>query len=316
VKEKIRIGISSCLLGEKVRYDGGHKLDHYLRDILGQHVQWVPVCPEVEFGLPVPREAMRLMGNPSSPRLITRKTGIDHTNGMRRWAKRKLSELERADLCGFIFKSRSPSSGMKSVKVYSESGMPSRTGTGIFAGVFMSSLPLVPVEDDGRLHDFRLRENFIERIFVFMRWKELQRDNPSIKKLIAFHEEHKLLIMSHSSAHLAKLGRLVARAKEYRPASLQNAYLELLMEALKIQATVKKNVNVLQHIMGYFKNQISKDEKQEILEGIGQYHKEFVPLVVPITLLKHYVRKYDEPYLKKQLYLNPHPFELMLRNHV
>ena len=316
MKEKIRIGISSCLLGENVRYDGGNKLDHYLRNTLGQYVHWVPVCPEVEYGLPVPREAMRLMGDPASPRLITGKTGTDHTDGMRRWAKRKLSELEKMDLCGFIFKSRSPSSGMKGVKVYSCSGKPGRTGTGIFAGAFMEKFPLVPVEDEGRLHDLRIRENFIERVFVLMRWKGLQKDGTYRKKLFAFHEEHKLLIMSHSISHLGKLGRLVARAKEYKPAILHYNYLQLLMEAMKPQATVKKNVNVLQHIMGYFRKQISGSEKEELLEVIGQYHQGFVPLVVPITLLKHYARKYDEPYLKKQLYLNPHPVELMLRSHV
>jgi len=175
MEQKIRLGISSCLLGEKVRYDGGHKLDHFLTDTLGKYVDWIPVCPEVESGLPVPREAMRLAGDPSSPRLVTVKTGIDHTERILHWTEKKLRELEKQDLCGFVFKSRSPSSGMRGVKVYGQSGVPSRSGTGVFAGAFMSRFPLMPVEDEGRLHDPGLRENFIERIFVFKRWKEFSR---------------------------------------------------------------------------------------------------------------------------------------------
>ena len=169
MEAKVRIGISSCLLGENVRYDGGHKLDHYLVETLGKYIEWVPICPEVEYGLSVPREAMRLVGDPESPRLVTLSTGIDHTDGMHAWANKKLKDLEKSDLCGFIFKSRSPSSGYKGVKVHSSSGMPARMGTGIFAAAFIKHFPLVPVEDDERLHDPQLRENFIEQIFVFQR---------------------------------------------------------------------------------------------------------------------------------------------------
>ena len=170
--EKIKIGISSYLLGEKVRYDGGHKLDRYITDTLGQFFEWVPVCPEVEYGLSVPREAMHLIGNPGSPRLVTIHTGIDHTEGMLKWAKKKLKELEKERLCGFIFKSKSPSSGIGGVKVYTPSGMPSQKGVGIFGGAFIQYFPLIPVIDEGRLHDPNLRENFIERVFVYKRWKE------------------------------------------------------------------------------------------------------------------------------------------------
>ena len=181
--EKIRLGISSCLLGEKVRYDGGHKLDHYLKETLGRYVDWLPVCPEVEYGLPVPREAMRLIGNAGAARLVTTHTGIDHTDGMQRWAAQRLAELEREDLCGFVFKSRSPSSGMRGVNVYTPSGIPVPRGVGIFAGAFMERFPLIPVEDDGRLQDPALRENFIERVFVFRRWKKLQNGEAKIKDL-------------------------------------------------------------------------------------------------------------------------------------
>ncbi len=312
---KIKIGISSCLLGEKVRYDAGHKLDRYITDTLGQYFEWVPVCPEVEYGLPVPREPMRLVGDPDSPRLITIRTGIDHTEGMLKWAEGKLKELEKEELCGFIFKSRSPSSGIGGVKVYTLSGMPSQRGVGLFGRAFMNKFPVIPVIDDGRLHDPGLRENFIERVFVYKRWQEFIKKGGLIRDLVAFHTEHKLLILSHSPRHFSVLGQLIAKPKQNKPEDLNAEYVNLLMECLRLVATVKKNTNVLQHIVGYFKNQLSSDDKKELLEVIENYHKGYIPLIVPIVLVKHYVRKFDEPYLQKQYYLNPHPLELMLRNH-
>jgi len=312
---KIKIGISSCLLGEKVRYDAGHKLDRYITDTLGQYFEWVPICPEVEYGLPVPREPMRLVGDPDSPRLITIRTGIDHTEGMLKWAEEKLKELEKEELCGFIFKSRSPSSGIGGVKVYTLSGMPSQRGIGLFGRAFMNKFPVIPVIDDGRLHDPGLRENFIERVFVYKRWQEFIKKGGLIRDLVAFHTEHKLLILSHSPKHFSVLGQLIAKPKQNKPEDLNAEYVNLLMECLRLVATVKKNTNVLQHIIGYFKNQLSSDDKKELLEVIENYHKGYIPLIVPIVLVKHYVRKFDEPYLGKQYYLNPHPLELMLRNH-
>ena len=316
MENKIKLGISSCLLGEKVRYDGSHKLDHYLTDTLGQYVDWLPVCPEVEYGLPVPREAMRLTGNAQNPRLVTTRTGVDHTEGMKQWALRRLDALEHKELCGFIFKSRSPSSGMRGVKVYNPSGFPVRTGVGIFARAFMERFPLIPVEDSGRLQDPALRENFIERVFVFRRWKEFQRRGGTIKDLVSFHTDHKLLILSHSISNYRTLGSMVAQAKQYQTEKLHSEYIENLMEGLKFLSTARKNTNVLNHMMGYFKKKIASDEKQELLEVIEKYHRGLVPLIVPVTLIKHYVRKYEEPYLARQHYLNPHPAELMLRNHV
>ncbi len=314
--EKIKIGISSCLLGKKVRYDGGHKWDRYVTETLGQYFEWVPVCPEVECGLSVPRKAMRLIGDPASPRLVTIKTGIDHTERMLQWANKKLTALEKNNLCGFIFKSRSPSSGIGGVKVYTPSGMPSQRGTGIFGNAFIEHFPLIPVIDDGRLHDPCLRENFIERIFVYKRWKELKKGGTSIRNLVTFHTEHKLLVLSHSQKHHAALGRLVANSKRHDLQDLQSQYIRLLMEGLRLISTIKKNTNVLLHIAGYFKKYLNTDERKELLEHIDHYHKGYVPLIVPIVLIQHYVRKFDEPYLKKQYYLNPHPIELMLRNHV
>ena len=314
--EELKLGISSCLLGEKVRYDGGHKLDHYLRDTLGQYADWVPVCPEVQYGLPVPREAMHLTGDTVSPGLVTSKTGTDHTDGMKRWAVARLGELGREGLCGFIFKSRSASCGMRGIKIYGPSGIPARGGAGIFAHAFMERFPLIPVEDEDRLHDPGLRENFIERVFVFRRWKEFEDSGAKIKDLVSFHTDHKLLVLAHSVRHYRLLGGIVANAKSLRPEKLKPEYIGNLMEALRLLSTVRKNTNVLQHMLGYFRGMISSEEKKELLEVIENYRKGLLPLIVPLTLIKHYVLKYDEQYLARQHYLNPHPLELMLRNHV
>jgi uncharacterized protein YbgA (DUF1722 family)/uncharacterized protein YbbK (DUF523 family) len=314
--EKIRLGISACLLGENVRYDGGHKLDRFLTDTLGQYVEYVPICPEVECGLGVPRESMHLEGDPDSPRLITSRTNRDMTECMVSWAKRRVVEIEEEDLCGFIFKSDSPSSGMERVKVYNEKGMPVKKGNGLFARIFMEHFPLLPVEDEGRLHDLKLRENFIERIFTLKRWREVITKKESRGNVVDFHTKHKLLILSHSPKHYQTMGKLVARAKELSLREFYQQYQTLLMESFYLKTSPRKNVNVLQHMMGYFKEQLSADEKKELLEVIEVYRKGDTPLIVLTTLIQHYVRKYDQPYLKEQIYLNPHPLELQLRNHV
>jgi uncharacterized protein YbgA (DUF1722 family)/uncharacterized protein YbbK (DUF523 family) len=314
--ERIRLGISTCLLGEKVRYDGGHKLDRFLVETLGRYVEYVPVCPEVECGLPVPREAMHLEGDPESPRLVTIRTKTDMTYGMIRWARKRVAGLEREGLCGFIFKSDSPSSGMERVKVYNENGMAVKRGVGIFARIFMERFPLLPVEEEGRLHDPGLRENFTERIFAFKRWREVLAAKPGRGNLVDFHTRHKLLVLSHSPKHYQGMGKLVAAAKGFPLKDLYEKYQTLLMESLEVRTTPRKNTNVLMHIVGYFKDQLSADEKRELLEIIEDYRQEYIPLIVPVTLVNHYVRKYDQPYLKQQVYLNPHPLELQLRNHV
>jgi uncharacterized protein YbgA (DUF1722 family)/uncharacterized protein YbbK (DUF523 family) len=313
---RIRVGISTCLLGENVRYDGGHKLDRFLRDTLGRYVEYVPVCPEVECGLPVPRPAMRLVGDVDSPRLVTIRTRVDHTERMLTWARRRVRELEQEELCGYIFKSGSPSSGMERVKVYSDAGMPSKTGVGLFAKTFKEHFPLLPTEEEGRLHDPKLRENFIERLFTLRRWRNTLAQGKARRDLVDFHTRNKLLLMSHSPKHLREMGRLVAQVASLDAGEAFDRYQRLLMEALSLKATAKKNANVLQHAMGYFKKVLTHDEKQELVEVIEQYRTQLTPLIVPITLVNHYVRKYGEPYLGQQTYLHPHPLELQLRNHV
>ena len=314
--DKITLGISSCLLGNNVRYDGGHAWDRFLTDTLGQYVAYVPVCPEVECGFSIPRETLRLVGSPDAPRLVTVKSGQDHTGRMLTWARGKVEELEKEQLCGFIFKSKSPSSGMERVKIYDEHGVPAKKGVGLFARTFMEHFPLLPAEDEGRLHDPALRENFIERIFTCQRWREVVQQKKSIGALVAFHTRHKLLILSHSPKQYQAMGKLVAVAQKNALSSLYDQYQTMLMEALRIKASASKHSNVLQHMMGYFKAELSADEKQELLETIDRYRRGMLPLIVPVTLISHYVRKYDQPYLKDQYYLNPHPIELQLRNHV
>ena len=312
----IPIGISTCLLGENVRYNGGHALDRFLRDTLGKYVHYVPVCPEVECGFGIPRETFRLVGDPKEPRLVTSHTGVDHTDRMEAWARKRVAELENDDLCGFIFKSDSPSSGMERVKVYDDNMVPRKIGVGVFARVFMEHFPLTPVEEDGRLHDPLLRENFIERIFTYRRYRNVMEEKKRIRSLVDFHTRNKLLLMAHSPKHLQQMGYLVAHAKQISKKEFIAQYEKLLMEAMSIKPSTAKHTNVLHHIMGYFKKDLSTDEKRELLQVVDEYRQGIIPLIVPVTLMNHYVRKYDEAYLKEQVYLNPHPLELQLRNHV
>jgi uncharacterized protein YbgA (DUF1722 family) len=232
------------------------------------------------------------------------------------WIRTRLDDLEKQRLCGFVFKARSPSSGMRGIKVVDATGTPSRQGSGLFARAFMDRFPLLPVEDEGRLNDPGLRENFIERVFVVHRWHAFAGAGFTVRGLVDFHTDHKLLVMSHSPALMRELGGIVASAESLTIRVSTDHYLGTLMAALKFVATAKKNTNVLQHAMGYFKKILSADEKAELLETISNYHDGLVPLVVPVTLLNHYVQKTGSPYLKRQKYLHPHPLELMLRNHV
>lgn len=313
----VRLGVSRCLLGEPVRYDGGHKLDRYLVNTLGQFVEWVPVCPEVEMGLPTPRPFMRLVGDPENPRLVAPKTGADHTEAMTAWAKKRAEELASAGLHGFVFKRDSPSSGLFRVKVYNEHGMAERNGTGMFPREIMRRFPLLPLEEEGRLSDMSLRENFIERVFAYQRWTELLEQEPTAGGLVRFHTAHKLTLMAHSPKHYTEMGRLVADAGKRDWDELAAAYGALLMEGLEVLGTRGKHANVLQHLMGFLKDHLSGDDKQELLGLIEDYRQGLVPLIVPLTLLKHHLGRHPVPdWVHQQVYLYPYPRELMLRNHV
>jgi uncharacterized protein YbgA (DUF1722 family)/uncharacterized protein YbbK (DUF523 family) len=313
----IRLGVSTCLLGERVRYDGGHKLDRFLVNTLGPFVEWVPVCPEFEIGLGVPRESLRLVGDPEAPRLVAPKSGQDHTERMQTWARERLEELAAAKLHGFIFKKGSPSSGLFRVRVYDQNGMPQRVGTGIFPREVMNRFPLLPVEEEGRLHDMRLRENFIERVFIYYRWTRLLEEDPTPGGLVRFHTAHKLTLMAHSPSHYQEMGRLVAQAGSLPWEELMETYGRLLMEGLEVLGTPGKHTNVLQHLMGFLKDALAKEDKAELLGLIEDYRREFVPLIVPLTLLQHHLRRHPVPdWVHQQVYLHPYPKELMLRNHV
>ncbi len=312
----IRVGISACLLGQEVRFDGGHKRDRYITDTLGQFFEWVPVCPEVEMGLGTPRETLRLVGEPEDPRLVFFKTGGDITDGMQAWARSRLETLAKVDLSGYILKSDSPSCGMERVRVYRSSGIPSKDGAGIFARTLMDRFPLLPVEEEGRLHDLPLRENFVERIFCYRRWRDLLASGFTRGKLVAFHTAHKLLMLAHSPKHYTELGRLVANAKGLPLRDLEIRYGESFMVGLKVKATAKKHTNVMHHILGYLKRDLDAEDKTELLAVIRDYHRGLVPLVVPLTLFKHHLARTPVPYVQDQVYLSPHPKELMLRNHV
>jgi uncharacterized protein YbgA (DUF1722 family)/uncharacterized protein YbbK (DUF523 family) len=312
----MRLGISRCLLGEAVRFDGGHKRDYFLTDVLGRYVEWVPVCPEVEAGLGTPREAMRLVGDPVRPQLITIKSGIDHTDALERMSADRLQGLEGLDLSGYVFKKDSPSCGIERVRIYNRHGTPSRQGVGIFARAFMKQFPLIPVEEEGRLCDSALRENFIERVFSYRRYQDLLLKGSTRQAVVQFHTIHKYLLLSHSQPHYQALGRFVGQAHRYRPRELAVKYGELFMKALAVKATVRKHVNVLQHIVGFFKARLMAQEKRELLGVIDDYHKGLTPLIVPLTLIRHYITIFEVGYIREQVYLNPHPKELMLRNRV
>lgn len=312
----LRLGISRCLLGDEVRFDGGHKRDNFLTDVFGPYVEWVPVCPEVEAGLGTPREAMRLVGNAQRPRLVTIKSGKDRTKALETMTSNRIDELKEIDLSGYVFKKDSPSCGMERVRIYNEHGMPTRNGVGVFARAFIERFPLVPVEEEGRLCDPPLRENFIERVFCYRRYQDLFNSGVTRQAVVQFHTIHKFLLLAHSQPHYQSLGQLVGQAEQHRPKELALRYGELFTKALAVKATVRKHVNVLQHILGYFKDRLGDQEKAELLGVIGDYHHGLTPLIVPLTLIKHYVHIFDVDYIRDQVYLNPHPKELMLRNHV
>jgi uncharacterized protein YbgA (DUF1722 family) len=260
---------------------------------------------------------MHLAGDPGAPRLLTIRTKIDHTDTLQAFSQRRVKELRECDLDGYIFKKNSPSCGVHRVKVYSEKGHPGKQGTGIFSAAIQEALPLLPVEEEGRLNDAPIRENFIVRIFCYRRWKTQIQDNRVTRGLIVdFHARHKYLLLTHSRSHYHDLGQLVAKAGDYTPSDLGTRYGSLFMDALKTKATVRKHVNVLQHLAGHFSKQLSTIEREELQETIQDYYHHLTPLAVPLTLIKHYVRIFAVPYLMDQVYLNPHPKELLLRNHV
>ena len=309
---KIRLGISSCLLGQKVRYDGNHKHDSFLTGTLGQFFEWVPVCPEVAIGLGVPRPPIRLVGPPAAPRAVgVKDPDIDVTDKLGAYGKRQARALD--GISGYIFKSKSTSCGMERVKVYQHAGVPAANGRGIYADAFLASQPWLPAEEEGRLGNPRRRENFIERVFIYRRWQDLVARGLTAARLVEFHTQHKLAVMAHDVEGYRALGRLVAQAGRHGLNALGYDYITRLMEAMRRPATPARHVNVLMHLMGYLKKNLVAADEAELLDLIRAYRRGETLLVAPLTLLKHHFRGFPDPYVARQTYLHPDPRELLLR---
>lgn len=312
---RIRIGISSCLLGQPVRYDGQHKHNEYITQTLGAYFEFVPFCPEVAIGLGVPRPPIRLvrMGESVRARGID-DPGLDVTDALAAYATRVAPKLNA--MSGYILKKNSPSCGMDRVKVYAQKGPSRNIGVGLFAQRLMQLHPDLPFEEEGRLMDPVLRDNFIERVFAFHRWQHDVAARPSAKALVGFHTRHKFLVLAHDEKIYRAMGPLVATAGKEPIAELAVRYRALFMQALKKTATRRRHANVLQHVFGFFKKKVDADDRREMQELIDSYRTGRVPLIVPITMLRHYLRRFPDDYLSEQVYLAPHPDELMLRNTV
>jgi uncharacterized protein YbgA (DUF1722 family)/uncharacterized protein YbbK (DUF523 family) len=311
----IQIGISSCLLGNEVRFDGGHKHSRYITNSLGQYFEFVPFCPEVAIGLGIPRPPIQLVQIGDEVRVRgVKEPDRDVTDDLVAYGRQVAQQLQ--SVSGYLFKKGSPSCGIERVKIYGDKGMPVDKGPGMFAGTIMQLLPELPVEEEGRLMDPVLRENFVERVFVYARWQELVEQGLTPARLVDFHTRHKLTVLAHDEPSYRALGQLVADAGKKGFEQRGRDYIQQLMRALTIKATPKKHTNVLMHIMGYLKEHLDSHDKAELLDLIEAYRNEHVPLIVPITLLKHFLRRYPAEYINNQIYLNPHPRELMLRNHI
>ena len=322
---ELRIGVSSCLLGKLVRYDGGHKKNAFIMQSLAPFVSFLSICPEVEAGMGVPRPSLRFESQSSSDkvRLVEVKTKQDHTETLTEYAHQRCEQNDLTALDGYILKSKSPSCGMERVKIYQADAnrSPSTQGQGIFAKRLCERFTHLPIEEEGRLEDAHIRENFIERIFIYHRLRKLfELDGEAINwqanQVIQFHSRHKLQLMAHCNQSYRELGRLVANIKTIDRQIFQQRYIQGLMQAMTKIATRGQNTNVLQHASGYLKPHLDATDRQELSRIIEDYRLGLLPLIVPITLLQFFVKRFQISYLQDQYYLDPHPKELMLRNHV
>lgn len=314
INTQIKVGISACLLGAPVRFNGGHKQSRLCKDVLSQYFEYISVCPEQAIGLGTPREPIRLVGDTNNPRAIgTVNPSLDVTDALTAFGQRTAAELN--DLCGYILMQNSPSCGMERVKVYQDNGHTTeRGGSGLFAAALMRAQPNLPIEEDGRLNDPVLRENFITRVFAYAEWQQLLNSGLSRKKLYEFHARYKYQLMANSPADCTALGRLLASNQQVRLGVLATQYFSVFMSALKKIANRGSHTNVLQHISGYIKRSLDTDEKRELQVLISQYRTGIVPLIVPLTLLKHHFKRHPDRYIAGQVYLQPHPENLSLRN--
>lgn len=307
-----KIAVSACLMGAEVRYNGGHKASRLCSHLLTDYFDVVPVCPEVAIGLGIPREPIRLVGHPAHPEAVgTVNHEFNVTQPLAEYGRKMAAELD--DICGYIFMQKSPSCGLERVKVYHANGaLPG--GQGIYATAFCTRRPDLPVEEDGRLNDPVLRDNFLARVFAYSDWQQLMREGLSRRGLTDYHSRYKYLLMAHNPVQYKALGNLLGNMGRTDPKELGPRYFSELMAALKKCATRGTHSNVLLHLSGYLKQTISAEDKQEVRHVIGQYRHGIVPLVVPLTLLKHHFRQHPDPYIAQQVYLQPHPENLSLRN--
>lgn len=314
----IPVGISQCLLGAHVRYDGSHKHSAYCTQTLSAWFDFVPVCPEMGIGMGAPRAAIHLQGSPGSDEIRAvgkRHKELDVTAALETYGQQKAAELPQ--LCGYILMGRSPSCGMERVRVYQENGNPlGKTSAGLYAREFMRLQPLLPVEEEGRLQDPPLRENFVTRVFAYRRWQDVLGSGLTAAKLQDFHARHKYLLLSHHQPAYRYLGRMVAHAHQRPLEDVAAEYVRIFMETLKTVASRQNHANVLLHLMGYLKNDIDAASKQELVELIHQYREGSLPLIAPLTLLRHHFQCHPNAYVDRQVYLEPHPPELMLRHFI
>lgn len=313
---RIKVGISSCLLGQEVRYDGTHKHLRLATDSLSRYFDFVPECPEVGIGMGIPRKPIRLVGDPEQPRAVAvHDPSQDYTGQLHDFGVHKAQQ--HLDLCGYIFMKNSPSCGLFRVKVYQENGYPAPTpGRGLYARAITDAHPLLPVEESGRLCDPLLRENFVTRVFAYADWRAMMARGLSHGALIAFHARYKYTLMSHSPARYGELGRMLADAGRHDVNTLGERYFAALMTVLSHLASRKTHTNVLMHLQGYLKKVLSPREKEHLTHVIEQYRTAQVPLVVPITLLRHHFYNHPDPYISRQAYLQPYPDDLSLRNEI
>jgi uncharacterized protein YbgA (DUF1722 family)/uncharacterized protein YbbK (DUF523 family) len=312
---KIILGVSSCLMGNTVRHDGGHKRNVYILSTLAEYFDFRTYCPEMAIGLGVPRPTIRLTRSGAGVRLTdSDNTGMDLTDAMNRWSGQATEGMR--DLSGFILKNNSPSCGMERVRVYDGNGAPTRDGVGLFASALMQAMPWLPVEEEGRLNDPMLRENFIERVFVYYRWQRLIEDGLTVASLMEFHKRHKFILLAHNEEEYRQLGPLIAGVNNENIQQVADEYLQRLMKSLAARSSRKRHTNVLMHVMGFLKNRIDSDDKQEMIEVMDSYRLGQVPLIVPVTLMRHHLRRFPDDYISSHYYMNPYPEELMLRNSI
>lgn len=314
MSDKILIGISACLLGNPVRFDGGHKRCEFAIDQLSPYVQFEPICPEMAIGMPTPRPALRLVKKQQQTLLChSSDHQVDVTDKMQQFSQQRVANLTH--LCGYIVCAKSPSCGMERVKVYDENGAGARkSGVGLFTAELLRQMPWLPIEEDGRLNDAELRENFAERVFALHELNLLWRQGLTRGGLIAYHSRYKLILLAHSQPGYRELGRFVAEIERWdKLEEFAVEYRQRLMAILQHKATRRNHTNVLMHVQGYFRPHLNTAQRQELAQLIERYRQGVQPLLAPITLLKHYMAEFPDSYLAQQRYFDPYPEALRLR---